>query len=449
MAEVIKIVRCEHPLADSGDYFTVDTQTRTISHPNPKSLVLVQGDTNSEVYTICIPKYIDSHPVDACNMVEIHFINTGSNNEVREDIQLITELKEYPDDSENLYAEWILSGNTSMYNGNLSFAMRFMCAADDEAGTILYSWSTLPFTGISVGRTIINTESVYVPYSDIIAQWYDKLTKASGTLDSRIEDDIRAAERAIENKGKVVAGSLSERYKEYGAEGYVYYLNLTFCGCGSGAGSVATISGIPISILYAEQKKYIRLCTSTNSIETLEVYIGDNDYPNPNNSFISGYASLEWWGDENTPDDIDIKFSVTLSELVDNPAGSLTIECGHVCAYEPESFINGYSYETLFYKDVSSFESYVEDVKINHNPGSLLNDYQQYFSIEKFKSVKPMIDQSVDNVRRYVMQYADTRFNDLLYNPKYYVNMYDRNTNEIYSVFIENGKLKVEPYIEE
>lgn len=442
MAETIKITRCDHELVDTGEHFVINTLTRNISHPNSNVLSLVQGDANSEVYTIQLPGAIDTHPMNRCNRVEIHYINTGSAGEVCEDIYEVEELKSYPNDDENLYAEWVLSANASMYSGTLAFAIKFMCVADDEEGTVLYSWSTLPFTGITVGRTITNSESVYEQYSDILAQWYEKLTRASNSLDIRIEDEVRAAEQAIVEKGKVVAGSLSERYKEYGAESYTYFLNLIYYSCGMGAGSFIIVRGVPISITNAGELKYIRIVKTTDSINTLEVYVGDDNYPEANNSFISGYASCEWYGDESIPDQIDIKFSVQLDTLIDNVNSQLTIQSGHTCLYDPEPYIQGYSTETLNYRDVSSWESYVKDRLENFTSGSMVYDYiDNYFSIEKLKSVKPMIDQAIDRVK----QYTDYQLRNLDISN---VKMIDRETGEAYSIFIENGQLKLEPYIE-
>lgn len=195
MADTIKITRCDHGVADTGSPFTISPFTRTISHPSPKSLVLIQGDANSEAYTIQIPYQIDNHRVEKCSSIQIHYINAGSEGETLEDIYEIAELKEYPDDDVYRYAEWILSGNAAMYNGTLAFAIKFMCTGDE--GEILYSWSTLPFTGISVGKTITNTESVYYQYSDIIAQWYNKLMSAE-TMVTDVDNRIKELEEQLD-----------------------------------------------------------------------------------------------------------------------------------------------------------------------------------------------------------------------------------------------------------
>ena len=209
-----------------------------------------------------------------------------------------------------------------------------------------------------------------------------------------------------------------------------------------GAGSFIIVRGVPISITNAGELKYIRIVKTTDSINTLEVYVGDDTYPEANNSFISGYATCEWYGDESIPDQIDIKFSVQLDTLIDNTDGQLTIQTGHTCLYDSESYIDDYSTETLTYKDVPSWESYVKDRLDNFSSGSMADDYiDNYFSIEKLKSVKPMIDQAIDRVK----QYTDYRIDNLDLSD---VRLTDRETGKAYSIFVENGQLKLESYIE-
>lgn len=440
MSDTIKIARCEHPLFDSGECFTVDTETRIISHPNPKSLVLVQGDANSEVYTVRIPKLIDNHPIDACNKVTIHYINTGENREVCEDIYEISELKAYPDDDENLYAEWILSGNTSLYNGNLSFAIKFMGIADDEIGTILYSWSTLPYTGISVGRTITNTESVYIQYSDVLAKWYDQLVGAEANLGNKISSQIAIAQEAVVNKGNDIAASLSAKYSNYTNSNYMYYLNLFVRIDSYGPGTYMVIKDIPISGNDINSEKYVYMTCESNK-DVLDVYIGDNKSSAMSSNTVCGYAPITIYGEMSSFIRTVVEFSVKLIENLDNP--TLGIRLSSVTTYPTDS--EGERTYTndgidIRQENSSDWHSHIEYMENEFNFESLA-DSKNMIYIEKVKSVQPMINNAINQAK----QYTDAMTAQLQGT---YIILRDYEYGDPYRLYIMNGQLHVEPYTE-
>lgn len=436
MAETIKITRCDHNLVDTGEYFVVNTLTRSISHPDSNVLSLVQGDTNSEVYTIQLPVTIDAHPMDQCNKIEIHYINTGSDGEVCADIYAVEELKSYPDDDENLYAEWVLSANASKYSGNLSFAMKFMCVADD--GTVLYSWSTLPFTGITVGRTITNAESVYEQYSDILALWYSKLNGASATLDDKINESVDAAKQAIKDTGNDMLAGLARNYGDYAIDEYTYYLNLIIQCCTRGTESIMVIRDIPISENYIGKSKYIYMRESSHDSHILDVYIGDDKESAMSAPNISGYATCDWYGEENnTPPVLEIQFSVQVDSFIGNTNNEpIKVTIGHSCIYDSEPDITYEITREASYLSPYQWESYVNSELSDIYPGKDLSNFENRFCIEAVKSVQPLIDKSLNKAKQYID-------NHVYHNTE--LILYDATGNK-YRVYVDtNGVLCVEP----
>ena len=438
MAETIKIVRCDHDLADTGDYFTVDPLTRNISHPNSNTLSLVQGDANSEVYTIKLPKFIDTHPMDQCNRVEIHYINAGSSDEVLEDIHEVTELNSYPNDNEHLYAEWILSANASMYNGNTSFAMKFMCVKDD--GTVLYSWSTLPFTGISVGRTITNTESVYYQYADVIAEWYNKLVGAEENLGNKISKEIVTAQEAVIAKGNEISATLTKRYHEYVNSDHLYYLNLFFMIDGYGNGAYISIKDIPINGNDVDTEKYVYMTCET-SPNCLDVYIGDNkDSALKDDSFVA-HAPINLYGEVRDFVQIEVQFKIRLIDYLNTSNLALTLSS--CISYNT----SGEGVEEVKYEELHISQETLSswNATIKYMDEEYLYDYlghtKDSFCMDKVKSVQPMIDRAIEAVK----DYTDSKTKHTSYNG---VILQDEETGVFHRIVISNGQLMVQPYTE-
>ena len=147
--------------------FTINPEDRSIIHVvwdkaeqefvEAEKHTLMQYETNSTKMVFDIPRYINGHDMRECNIVQIHYRNSGATtNEKRRDIYNVTDLEVYPnttdyDGEEVLRFSWDISNNATQYAGNIEFVVHFICTdaganADPKDpstyGVILYNWST-------------------------------------------------------------------------------------------------------------------------------------------------------------------------------------------------------------------------------------------------------------------------------------------------------------------
>lgn len=155
-----------HIVNDTDKHFVIDPVTRAITNQSEK-IMLIQGDHNSERFTFEIPRTVEEHDMSLCNRVEIHYCNikadrtaTNADVYVADDVAVEDDL---------LTFSWLISGNATLYDGTLSFGVKFKCV--DYDGTVSYVWKTSVFKGISVGEGYDNAGAVVEEYSDVFAEW--------------------------------------------------------------------------------------------------------------------------------------------------------------------------------------------------------------------------------------------------------------------------------------
>jgi hypothetical protein len=159
-----------HEVRDTDKHFVIDPITRTITNGNADKNKLMQGDHNSEIFTFEIPKTVESHSMDLCNRVEIHYNNISADKANQsKDYYTVKDMKVDEDETDKLVFSWPVSGNATKYNGVLSFRIRFGCV--DENGVWSYKWHTDVFSGITISAGFDNTEAVIEEYADAIAAW--------------------------------------------------------------------------------------------------------------------------------------------------------------------------------------------------------------------------------------------------------------------------------------
>lgn len=156
-----------HDVIDSDVRFTIDSIQRKIRSES-KKVTLMQNDHNSERFTFELPRYIEGHDMSICNAVEVHYLNSGSNEKVRTGKYVVEDLKISPEDEEKIVFSWLISRNATMYAGSLSFRIQFKCV---EADVITYSWNTSIYTDIRISNGINADDIFEIEYVDIIQQW--------------------------------------------------------------------------------------------------------------------------------------------------------------------------------------------------------------------------------------------------------------------------------------
>ena len=165
-----------HSVYDNDIRFKINPATRKISNESGK-VILMQGDHNSERFTFEIPRYIEGHDVSKCNKVEVHYINTKSDRtEKHADVYPVEDLQISPTSEDVVICSWLISRNATRYDGSLSFVLRYSCLTED---VIDYQWSTDVYEGISVSKSISNTESIANKYCDILESWLKRLPECS------------------------------------------------------------------------------------------------------------------------------------------------------------------------------------------------------------------------------------------------------------------------------
>lgn len=182
MAE--KILTHGHAVIDSDIPFRIDPLTKTVI-PGSSNLTLAQRSQDSERFTFTIPgTVIEGHDMTRCNAVMIHFQNIDqSGTSASIGIYKVDDLDVH-DDSVTL--SWLVGLESTIYAGGLIFSIHFMCVED---GVVVYDFPTLTYSGITVGATVWNSETIVKEYPDIIAEFEARIA-ALERGGSMLPDDI-------------------------------------------------------------------------------------------------------------------------------------------------------------------------------------------------------------------------------------------------------------------
>ena len=199
-----------HPVIDESDdgIFVIDPISRIITlevDGSPAYFggpVLVKGDHNSERLTFKIPKVIEGHDMTTCNLVRIHYIAVDSATSTQyKDAYDVPSSDRAAGENEYLVFNWLVDGNVTRSAGQVSFVVQFACTKEEERTVIEvdaatgesvtvnktvsiteYSWSTLPYTELSVSDGITNTKQEAVEfeneYNSIVTGWHNELSAA-------------------------------------------------------------------------------------------------------------------------------------------------------------------------------------------------------------------------------------------------------------------------------
>ena len=133
----------------------------------------MQNDHNSERFTFEIPRYVDGHDMNLCNVVEVHYLNVDSVDKSQQnaDVYPVVDLQLSPDSEEVVIGSWLVSQNATMYAGTLNCICRFACV-DKETTEITYQWFSDVYKDIKISKGIYNTDVITLEDdSDILAAW--------------------------------------------------------------------------------------------------------------------------------------------------------------------------------------------------------------------------------------------------------------------------------------
>ena len=200
-----------HEMRDSDNHFVIDPITMEIINNSAKH-TLQQGDHNSEIYTFELPKVIEGHDMTQCNLVQVHYTNTGSDRTSKsEDVHKITDMAVSEDDPNTLVCSWTIHGNATKYAGTLSFRIRFACIESD--GTYSYKKHTGTYKDITISAGDDNAKSIEEDHSDALADIENRIA-AMGSGGSAIILSP-SYETGTSNSAEILAGIIDGCYFYY------------------------------------------------------------------------------------------------------------------------------------------------------------------------------------------------------------------------------------------
>lgn len=187
-----------HIVQDDDLYFTIDPYTKRIEYAGEQALVLAKGDHNSEIFTFELPRIVEGHDMMLCDTIEVHYINLETEGSGKSfDMYKVTDLQIASNDPDKVMFTWLLSQNTTMYLGSLSFSIRFACTT---GALIDYSWRTTVYSGMPVIESLDVSGVIAEQQSDVLRAWYMELLMA-GTQGVNM---VKAAEiEAVERIKKI------------------------------------------------------------------------------------------------------------------------------------------------------------------------------------------------------------------------------------------------------
>lgn len=268
-----------HSVYDNDTHFKIDSVTRQIENKSDK-VILMQNDHNSERFTFDIPRYIDGHDMSVCNKVEVHYINLKADRtEKHADVYPVEDLKISSASTDVVTCSWLISQNATKYAGSLNFLIKFKCITD---GVVNYIWNTA-INCVSVSSGIDNEETVFEEYSDILAEWEDRihaLETSGGVTDEQVATAVSnyLRENPVPSGSAAVIGVVELRANKWTGSGNLYSQKVSIDGVTKNSQIDLTPSVEQLVIFYEKDLTFV---TENDSGEVTVYAIGQkptNDY---------------------------------------------------------------------------------------------------------------------------------------------------------------------------
>ena len=173
-----------HIVIDGDPLFIIDPITREIVNSKtpdkPQKISIMQYDHNSERFTFQMPRWVEGHDMELCEIVEIHYCNTGSDRTTKNyGVYRVDDLKHLSDTPETLQFSWLISEQATRYSGILSFAIKFVCYESDVdyGDEVKFRWYTGIHNAITINPSMDNGGIIVEDYIDVLGQWEQELTE--------------------------------------------------------------------------------------------------------------------------------------------------------------------------------------------------------------------------------------------------------------------------------
>lgn len=184
-----------HSVADTDKRFVINPKERKITPADGKGVVIVKGDSNSEIITFEIPRYVEGHDMMLSDVVRVNYNNVSrdTKNQNR-DFHDVKDLHVDFEDSDKIVFTWKIDENAAVYFGSLLYMVTFRCL--DDENNILYEWGSGIGSDIVVSDGINNDVNIAQKYPEIIKQWESELKEE---MRQYIDQEVEKRASAIQS----------------------------------------------------------------------------------------------------------------------------------------------------------------------------------------------------------------------------------------------------------
>jgi len=178
-----------HDVIDTESHFIIDPIAKTVTATAPK--ILIQRDHGSERITFEVPRWIESHDVMDCNVIEVHYDNVNTKTKEKSQGFYVVTDKELSDESEDVVLfTWLVDGLATKHIGTVNFSVRFACVND---AIVDYQWFTAVCNCIKVQEGVFNSDAIndltvfdktvkYITMQDILTDKIYRIFVMNGEL---------------------------------------------------------------------------------------------------------------------------------------------------------------------------------------------------------------------------------------------------------------------------
>lgn len=168
---------------DDGRHFIINPDNRKITVPFKYSSVV--GDSNSQIITIAIKRFIDGYDMMNCNDVTIHYaiLSEEDDSILYKDIYQCDDLRISEKDENVVLVSWVIKRNATKYDGILSFTIKYATIYVDEESRVRESFSLQSRINekLRVFNRINNSDDIADEYGDLLQQWKEDLERSKPT----------------------------------------------------------------------------------------------------------------------------------------------------------------------------------------------------------------------------------------------------------------------------
>lgn len=186
-------------VSDTDKRFIIDPKGRKIVPSDGKGVVIVKGDSNSEIITFEIPRFVEGHDMMLSDAVRVNYnnISKDTKNENR-DFRDVKDLHVDFADGDKVVFTWKIDENATVYHGSLLYMVTFRCL--DAENNITYEWGSGIGSDIVVSDGINNDIDITQKYPEIIKQW-----------EADLKEEMRQyAEKEVEKKVSAIQNNITE-----------------------------------------------------------------------------------------------------------------------------------------------------------------------------------------------------------------------------------------------